>query len=105
MSTMAQTTTPRGDGGTGTVTVGSYLATRLAQIGLKHHFVVAGDYNLILLDQLLLNKNMQQVYCCNELNCVFFCRRLCACQRCSGVRGHLQCWGVVRIRRACRGVR
>ena len=29
------------------------------------------DYNLVLLDQLLLNKNMQQVYCCNELNCAF----------------------------------
>jgi len=56
---------------TGTVTIGSYLATRLEQIGLKHHFVVAGDYNLVLLDQLLLNKNMQQVYCCNELNCAF----------------------------------
>ena len=71
MSTLAQTTTPRGDGMTGTVTIGSYLATRLEQIGLKHHFVVAGDYNLVLLDQLLLNKNMQQVYCCNELNCAF----------------------------------
>ena len=71
MSTLAQTITPRGDGMTGTVTIGSYLATRLEQIGLKHHFVVAGDYNLVLLDQLLLNKNMQQVYCCNELNCAF----------------------------------
>ena len=27
-------------------TVGSYLAARLAQIGLKHHFAVAGDFNL-----------------------------------------------------------
>jgi indolepyruvate decarboxylase len=34
-------------------TVGSYLATRLSQIGLKHHFAVAGDFNLVLLDQLL----------------------------------------------------
>ncbi len=34
-----------------TYTVGSYLAKRLSQIGLKHHFVVAGDYNLVLLDQ------------------------------------------------------
>jgi hypothetical protein len=24
-------------------TVGDYLATRLAQIGVKHHFVVPGD--------------------------------------------------------------
>ncbi len=50
-------------------TVGSYLAARLSQIGLKHHFAVAGDFNLVLLDQLLSNKELQQVYCCNELNC------------------------------------
>jgi len=54
-----------------TVAIGSYLATRLEQIGLKHHFAVAGDYNLALLDQLLLNENVRQVYCCNELNCGF----------------------------------
>ena len=52
-----------------TYTVGSYLAARLSQIGLKHHFAVAGDFNLVLLDQLLTNKNLEQVYCCNELNC------------------------------------
>src|SRR5208337_2807679 len=56
---------------TKTYTVGSYLATRFAQIGLKHHFAVAGDYNLALLDQLLANKEWQQVYSCNELNCAF----------------------------------
>jgi hypothetical protein len=27
-----------------TYTIGSYLATHLSQIGLKHHFAVAGDY-------------------------------------------------------------
>ena len=52
-----------------TYTVGSYLATRLSQIGLKHHFAVAGDFNLVLIDQLLTNKQLEQVYCCNELNC------------------------------------
>ncbi|MDR3406881.1 MAG: thiamine pyrophosphate-binding protein [Methylovirgula sp.] len=52
-----------------TYTVGSYLAARLSQIGLKHHFAVAGDFNLILLDELLTNKELEQVYCCNELNC------------------------------------
>ena len=52
-------------------TVGTYLAERFAQIGLKHHFAVAGDYNLVLLDQLLENKNCEQVYCSNELNCGF----------------------------------
>jgi pyruvate decarboxylase len=50
-------------------TVGSYLSARLSQIGLKHHFAVAGDFNLVLLDQLLRNKDLEQVYCCNELNC------------------------------------
>jgi pyruvate decarboxylase len=52
-------------------TIGSYLAARLSQIGLKHHFAVAGDYNLVLLDQLLTNKDLKQVYCSNELNCGF----------------------------------
>lgn len=52
-----------------TYTVGSYLATRLSQIGLKHHFAVAGDFDLVLLDQLLTNKDWEQVCCCNELNC------------------------------------
>jgi pyruvate decarboxylase len=52
-----------------TYTVGSYIAARLSQIGLKHHFAVAGDFNLVLLDQLLTNKDLEQVYCCNELNC------------------------------------
>lgn len=54
-----------------TYTVGSYLAARLSQIGLKHHFVVAGDYTLVLLDQLLKNKEMEQIYCSNELDCGF----------------------------------
>ena len=34
-------------------TIGNYLATRLEQIGIKHYFMVPGDYNLVLLDQLL----------------------------------------------------
>lgn len=54
-----------------TCTVGGYLASRLQGVGIKHHFAVAGDYNLVLLDELLLNRNIQQVYCCNELNCSF----------------------------------
>jgi indolepyruvate decarboxylase len=52
-------------------TVGSYLAARLSQIGLKHHFAVAGDYNLALLDELLKQPDLKQVYCSNELNCGF----------------------------------
>jgi hypothetical protein len=54
-----------------TYSVGSYLAARLEEIGVKHHFALAGDYNLVLLDRLLLNENIEQVYCCNELNLSF----------------------------------
>ena len=54
-----------------TCSVGAYLALRLQEIGVRQHFAVAGDYNLVLLDQLLLNRNIEQIYCCNELNCSF----------------------------------
>lgn len=49
-------------------TVGSYLATRLSQIGLSHYFAVPGDFNLVLLDELLKNDSLQMISCCNELN-------------------------------------
>lgn len=49
-------------------TVGGYLAARLAEIGMRHYFTVPGDYNLILLDELLKNDQLQMVSCCNELN-------------------------------------
>ncbi|QDT93501.1 thiamine pyrophosphate-binding protein [Gimesia algae] len=49
-------------------TVGSYLASRLEEIGMKHYFAVPGDYNLVLLDKLLENKNLEMISCCNELN-------------------------------------
>jgi pyruvate decarboxylase len=52
-------------------TIGSYLATRLSQIGLKHYFIVPGDYNLLLLDQLETHPGMQQINCTNELNASF----------------------------------
>ncbi|KAF9882949.1 hypothetical protein FE257_004860 [Aspergillus nanangensis] len=50
-------------------TVGSYLATRLAQVGIQRHFVVPGDYNLILLDQLQQDPGLDEINCTNELNC------------------------------------
>jgi pyruvate decarboxylase len=52
-------------------TIGNYLGTRFEQIGLKHCFMVPGDYNLVLLDQLLQNKNISQIGCCNELNAAY----------------------------------
>ncbi|MCA9103743.1 MAG: pyruvate decarboxylase [Planctomycetales bacterium] len=54
--------------GSDTWTVGTYLAKRLEQIGLRHYFTVPGDYNLVLLDELLKNETLQMVSCCNELN-------------------------------------
>jgi hypothetical protein len=45
-----------------TCSIGTYLAKRYEQIGIRHQFAVAGDYNLVLLDQLLLNKNLHWVY-------------------------------------------
>lgn len=50
------------------MTIGKYLAKRLEQIGLKHYFAIPGDYNLGLLDELLTNKNLKMIGCCNELN-------------------------------------
>jgi indolepyruvate decarboxylase len=44
-----------------TCSIGTYLAKRYEQIGIRHQFAVAGDYNLVLLDQLPRNKNLQRV--------------------------------------------
>lgn len=52
-------------------TVGNYLATRLVQAGIKNHFTVPGDYNLVLLDKLQEHPELEEVNCCNELNCSF----------------------------------
>lgn len=51
-----------------TWTVGSYLAQRLRDVGLNHYFSVPGDFNLVLLDELLTNKELTMIGCCNELN-------------------------------------
>src|SRR5262249_40431781 len=52
----------------GRCTVGEYLAQRLEQAGVRHYFTVPGDFNLVLLDQLLKNPRLQLIGCCNELN-------------------------------------
>ncbi len=49
-------------------TVGGYLATRLEQAGIRHYFAVPGDFNLLLLDELLKNPRLKMIGCCNELN-------------------------------------
>lgn len=53
---------------TNSISIGGYLATRLKEIGLKDYFAIPGDYNLILLDELLKTDGLNEIYCCNELN-------------------------------------
>jgi len=48
--------------------IGEFLAKRLVEVGIKEYFAVPGDYNLILLDQLIKNKHLKLISCCNELN-------------------------------------
>lgn len=48
--------------------IGTYLADLLESIGVDHYFTVPGDYNLVLLDQLLKNDRLKMIGCCNELN-------------------------------------
>ncbi|MGB9937347.1 MAG: alpha-keto acid decarboxylase family protein [Methanobacterium sp.] len=52
-------------------TIGSYLAKRLEQMGIEHYFVVPGDFNLMLLDELLKNDNLEQIGSSNELNAAY----------------------------------
>ncbi|MBI4268406.1 pyruvate decarboxylase [Candidatus Uhrbacteria bacterium] len=50
------------------MSIGSYLASRLSELGIGHYFAVPGDYNLILLDEFLKNRDLQLIGCSNELN-------------------------------------
>ncbi|MBI2784954.1 MAG: pyruvate decarboxylase [Legionella longbeachae] len=49
-------------------TIGTYLAQRLQELAIKTYFAIPGDYNLVLLDEILKNENLQMINCCNELN-------------------------------------
>ena len=44
----------------GTQQIGTYLAARLSQIGLRHHFALAADFNLVL--WMTSNQQIEQVY-------------------------------------------
>ncbi|XP_027156810.1 pyruvate decarboxylase 1-like [Coffea eugenioides] len=48
--------------------LGSHLAKRLVQIGVKDVFSVPGDFNLALLDHLIAEPELNLIGCCNELN-------------------------------------
>jgi TPP-dependent 2-oxoacid decarboxylase len=54
-----------------TTTVGSYLATRLVQLGVTHLFGLPGDYNLTLLDELLAVEGIDWSGSTNELNAAY----------------------------------
>lgn len=49
-------------------TLGSYIASRLVEVGVRDVFSVPGDFNLILLDHLLAEPGLELIGCCNELN-------------------------------------
>mmetsp|Transcript_17263 Transcript_17263/g.51667 ORF Transcript_17263/g.51667 Transcript_17263/m.51667 type:complete len:571 (-) Transcript_17263:327-2039(-) len=49
-------------------TLGQHIATRLVELGVTHIFGVPGDFNLVLLDQLISEPKLTFVGCCNELN-------------------------------------
>ena len=49
-------------------TVGEYLAKRIENLNIADFFAIPGDYNLVLLDEVLKNKSLNMICCCNELN-------------------------------------
>ncbi|CAK9321088.1 unnamed protein product [Citrullus colocynthis] len=49
-------------------TLGSHLARRLVEIGVRDVFSVPGDFNLTLLDHLISEPQLNLIGCCNELN-------------------------------------
>jgi indolepyruvate decarboxylase len=51
--------------------VGSYLASRLRQLGVEHLFGMPGDFNLVLLDEMLAGQGLQWVGSTNELNAAY----------------------------------
>ncbi|GAQ86799.1 pyruvate decarboxylase [Klebsormidium nitens] len=49
-------------------TLGHHIASRLVEIGCSEFFTVPGDFNLVLLDQLLQEPKLRMINTCNELN-------------------------------------
>ena len=49
-------------------TLGHHIASRLVDLGVTDYFAIPGDFNLVLLDQLLEDKRLKMIACCNELN-------------------------------------
>jgi len=55
----------------GEFTVGDYLLSRLAEIGVRHVFGVPGDYNLAFLDHIVDSGEISWVGNANELNAAY----------------------------------
>lgn len=50
-------------------TLGHYLGARLSEAGVSDAFIVPGDFNMKLLDEMMLAEpKLRQIGCCNELN-------------------------------------
>eukprot|EP00246_Nothoceros_aenigmaticus_P002224 TRINITY_DN13033_c0_g1_i1.p1 TRINITY_DN13033_c0_g1~~TRINITY_DN13033_c0_g1_i1.p1 ORF type:complete len:573 (+),score=98.40 TRINITY_DN13033_c0_g1_i1:83-1801(+) len=54
--------------GTESKTLGRHIARRLVEVGVRDFFTVPGDFNLVLLDNLIAEPGLNMVGCCNELN-------------------------------------
>ncbi|WP_432574241.1 alpha-keto acid decarboxylase family protein [Kineococcus sp. SYSU DK005] len=67
-SAAAAAPSPAAPAPTATVSVGAYLAHRLAQLGVRHLFGLPGDFNLALLDEVLATGELTWVGSANELN-------------------------------------
>ncbi|MCH2179137.1 MAG: thiamine pyrophosphate-dependent enzyme [Mariniblastus sp.] len=48
--------------------VGGYIAQRLVDLDVSDYFAIPGDYNLVLLDEIIKEKQLNMICCCNELN-------------------------------------
>ncbi|KAK9830951.1 hypothetical protein WJX81_001721 [Elliptochloris bilobata] len=49
-------------------TLGQHLASRLVELGVTEFFAVPGDFNLVLLDQMIKEPKLRMINTCNELN-------------------------------------
>lgn len=67
------------------VSIGSYLARRIAEAGARHYFTVPGDFTLALLDEFLKEPSLSMVGCCNELNAGYAADGYCRATKGLGV--------------------
>lgn len=85
--------------------IGTYLARRMVELGVKDYFVVPGDFNLILLDQILLFPQLQMISCCNELNAGYaadgYARVKVSCLDRADISAKLFCFPIVNFSFPC----